>query len=371
MKKILVCLGTRPNFIKTVYLEKLFRLKGYEYQVLHTGQHFDQQMSDVFFDQLELRKPDFCLGISGGSNSESVGKIIVESEKVFLSYKPDLVIVIGDVNSTFACAFAAASLRIPLAHIESGLRSGDMDMPEERNRILTDALADLLFVTEPAGMTHLRNEGIQDAKIKLVGNTIIDALVKMLPLLNSNQVISNLGIKQPYCLATFHRPINVDNPDNLNMLVDTILKIAAFIPVVFPVHPRTLKMLQQTGDYSRLEIPHIRMTEPLGYIEFLKLMKESVCLISDSGGVQIESSYFGIPCFTIRETTELRITIEQGTNHLMNLHADEIAIAVKANIQPATRRRNETWLWDGKASERIVSEICNFLESKKPKSTVS
>ncbi|MFN4853431.1 MAG: non-hydrolyzing UDP-N-acetylglucosamine 2-epimerase [Bacteroidota bacterium] len=366
MKKILVCLGTRPNFIKTVYLEKLFRLKGYEYRVLHTGQHFDQQMSDVFFEQLELRKPDFYLGISGGTNSESVGKIIVESEKVFLSYKPDLVIVIGDVNSTFACAFAAASLRIPLAHIESGLRSGDLDMPEERNRILTDALSDLLFVTEPAGMTHLKNEGITDTKIKMVGNTIIDALVKMLPLLESNQVISKLGIKQPYCLATFHRPVNVDNPDNLNMLVDTILKIASFIPVVFPVHPRTLKKLQQTGEFSRLEIPQIRMTEPLGYIEFLKLMKESACLISDSGGVQIESSYFGIPCFTIRETTELRITLEEGTNHLMNLHPDEIAMAVKAGIQLTTSRRNDAWLWDGKASERIVNEVCNFLESKKP-----
>ncbi|MFN5493507.1 MAG: non-hydrolyzing UDP-N-acetylglucosamine 2-epimerase [Bacteroidota bacterium] len=366
MKKILVCLGTRPNFIKTVYLEKLFRLKGYEYRVLHTGQHFDQQMSDVFFEQLELRKPDFYLGISAGTNSESVGKIIVESEKVFLSYKPDLVIVIGDVNSTFACAFAAASLRIPLAHIESGLRSGDLDMPEERNRILTDALSDLLFVTEPAGMTHLKNEGITDAKIKRVGNTIIDALVKMLPLLESNQVISKLGIKQPYCLATFHRPVNVDNPSNLNMLVDTILKIASFIPVVFPVHPRTLKKLQQTGEFSRLEIPQIRMTEPLGYIEFLKLMKESACLISDSGGVQIESSYFGIPCFTIRETTELRITLEEGTNHLMNLHPDEIAMAVKAGIQLTTSRRNDAWLWDGKASERIVNEVCNFLESKKP-----
>lgn len=365
MKKILVCLGARPNFIKTVYLEKLFRLKGYEYNVLHTGQHFDQQMSNVFFDQLELRKPDYYLDISGGSNNESVGKIIVESEKVFHSYRPDIVIVIGDVNSTFACAFAAASLRIPVAHIESGLRSGDMDMPEERNRILTDALSDLLFVTEPAGITHLKNEGTQDTKIKLVGNTIVDALTKMLPLLDKNQIMSTLGIKQPYCLATFHRPVNVDNADNLRILVDTIEKIASFLPVVFPVHPRTKKMLQQAELYSRLDISQVKMTEPLGYIEFLKLMKESACLISDSGGVQIESSYFGIPCFTIRETTELLMTLEEGTNRLIRLDADEITLAVKASIQQTPSKRNESWLWDGRASERIVNEVCYFLENKK------
>ncbi|HLP51921.1 MAG TPA: UDP-N-acetylglucosamine 2-epimerase (non-hydrolyzing) [Chitinophagales bacterium] len=361
MKKILACVGTRPNFIKIVKLEKLFAEAGFEYRILHTGQHFDQKMSDVFFHQLKLRKPDYYLGIGGGSNNEVVGKIIVETEKILLEYKPDILIVPGDVNSTFACAFAAASLRIPVGHIESGLRSGDMDMPEERNRILTDSLSDLLFVTEPVGVDFLRKAGVDEKKIKLVGNTIVDALTEMLPVVDDCKVLDELGVAKPYAVVTFHRPVNVDDEKNLGIIVDALARISVMMQVVFPIHPRTLKRLEATGLKSKIDNPNIKLTEPLGYIEFLKLMKESVCIISDSGGVQIESSYFNIPCFTVRDTTELKITIEEGTNRLMELDAAKIAAEVKQVIDKPNTPPKQPWLWDGKASERIVEEVKSFL----------
>lgn len=361
MKKILACVGTRPNFIKIVKLEKLFAAAGFEYRILHTGQHFDQKMSDVFFHQLKLRKPDYYLGIGGGSNNEVVGKIIVETEKILLEYKPDMLIVPGDVNSTFACAFAAASLRIPVAHIESGLRSGDMDMPEERNRILTDALSDLLFVTEPVGVDFLRKAGVAEQKVKLVGNTIVDALIEMLPVVESSNILAELGVSNPYAVVTFHRPVNVDNDTNLGIIADALVRISAMMPVVFPVHPRTLKRLEASGLKEKITTPNIKLTEPLGYIEFLKLMKDSACIISDSGGVQIESSYFGIPCFTVRDTTELKMTIEEGTNRLMELDTDKITTAVKQVIEKPEAKTEQPWLWDGKASERIVEEVKGFL----------
>ena len=361
MKKILTCVGTRPNFIKIVKLEKLFRDAGFEYRILHTGQHFDKKMSDVFFHQLDLRKPDYYLGIGGGSNNEVVGKIIIEAEKVLLDYQPDLLIVPGDVNSTFACAFAAASLRIPVAHIESGLRSGDMDMPEERNRILTDSLSDLLFVTEPVGVEHLKQSGCPDEKIKLVGNTIVDALLEMMPLVENSTILDELKISKPYAAVTFHRPVNVDDLKNLTEIVNMLSQIATLMEVVFPIHPRTLKRLEETGLKDKINNPRIQLVEPLGYIEFLKLMKESACVISDSGGAQIESSYFNIPCLTIRDRTELKITIEEGTNQLMPLNAEKIVARVQEILSGKPKTAQPSWLWDGKASERIVEAVKGFL----------
>ncbi len=361
MKKILICVGTRPNFIKIVKLEKLFAEAGIEFKILHTGQHFDYKMSDVFFNQLKLRQPDYYLGIGGGSNNEIVGKLIVETEKKLLEYKPDMVIVPGDVNSTFACAFAAASLRIPVAHIESGLRSLDMDMPEERNRILTDSISDLLFVTEPIGVKYLKEAGVPESKIKLVGNTIVDALLEMMPLVDKSGILTELNISPPYCAVTFHRPVNVDDEKNLAKIVELLVSVSETMPVIFPIHPRTLKRLQDSGLDKKLSTSKVKLIEPLGYIEFLKLMKESSCLISDSGGVQIESSFFNVPCFTLRDTTELKITLEEGTNQLMPLDPPKIVSAIKDAIGNKRKPVNQPWLWDGKASDRIVQEVKKFL----------
>ena len=361
MKKILTCVGTRPNFIKIVKFKKLFESIGYEYKLLHTGQHFDEKMSAVFFHQLKLDEPDYYLGINASSNNQSVGKIIIETEKVLNEYQPDLLIVPGDVNSTFACAFAAASLHVPIAHIESGLRSFDMSMPEERNRILTDAISSLLFVTEKDGVTNLENAGIDSNKIKLVGNTIIDTLMLMLPLIDADKTVESLKLNEGYCLVTMHRPINVDVQANLSIVVDTLLEISKIRQVVFPIHPRTLGKMKEFDLIDKIKESNILLIEPQGYIEFLNLIKSASCIISDSGGVQIESSFLNVPCFTIRDRTELKITLEEGTNILLPLNKEVILSHIKSISRFDLKSKSK--LWDGKASERIVEEISLFLNA--------
>jgi len=361
MKKILACVGTRPNFIKIPKLRRLLEGAGFQYKILHTGQHFDYKMSEVFFKQLGIGEPEYYLGVGRGSNNEVVGRIISEAEKVMLEYDPDLVIVAGDVNSTFACSFAAASLGIPVGHIESGLRSFDMDMPEERNRILTDNLSDLLFVTEQIGIQNLEKAGFDMQKVKLVGNTIVDVLIQILPIVNNCKIVEELNIRNPYCTATFHRPVNVDEEKNLAIIVDALVRTSKILTVVFPVHPRTLKNLERLGLKEKLVKNSIKMIEPLGYIEFLALMKNSSCVISDSGGVQIETSYFNIPCFTVRDTTELKITLDSGTNKLLELNADIIVKNVEDVMFGNFKQTKPQMVWDGKASERIVEEITKFL----------
>ena len=362
MKKILTCVGTRPNFIKVIKLRSLLQQMGFEYKLLHTGQHFDDNMSKIFFNQLSLGKPDYFLGIGGGTNNAVVGKIIQQVETVFLEYAPDLVIVPGDVNSTFACAFAAASLHIPVAHIESGLRSFDKTMPEERNRILTDHLSELLLVTEPVGVQQLLAEGIPKTRIKLCGNTIIDALMEMMPLVDSSKVLQELEVKENYCLATFHRPVNVDEPAALKKIVKIISGISKKCKVIFPVHPRTKANLEKNNFLMLLQNENIILTEPKGYIDFLALLKNSSCVISDSGGVQIETSFLNIPCFTVRNTTELKITIEQGTNTLVELEPAIVIQLVEKALEGEAKRSAETDLWDGKASERIADAIADFFK---------
>ncbi|MFN8285117.1 MAG: UDP-N-acetylglucosamine 2-epimerase (non-hydrolyzing) [Chitinophagales bacterium] len=366
-KKILTCVGTRPNFIKVVKLRRLFETAGFEYKILHTGQHFDAKMSEIFFTQLGLGEPDYYLGIGGGSNNEVVGKIIIETEKVLLEYKPDMLIVPGDVNSTFACAFAAASLRIPVGHIESGLRSFDMDMPEERNRVLTDNISDLLFVTEQVGVDNAKAAGFAEEKVKLVGNTMVDALVEMLPLIEECKVQKDLGISGSYGVATFHRPVNVDDDKNLAVIVDTLCRISEKLTMVFPVHPRTLKQLEKCGLKQKLDNSKVMLTEPQGYIEFLKLVKDSSCVISDSGGIQTETSYFNVPCFTIRETSELKVTIEDGTNTLLPMDADVITANVNDALTGKRKHAKKLQVWDANASERIVEEVKKFFGQRQGK----
>lgn len=362
MKKILICVGTRPNFIKITRFEEEFEKLGYEMKLLHTGQHFDRNMSELFFEQLKIRKPDFFLGIHGGSHSETVGKIMLAAEKVMLDYKPDLVIVPGDVNSTFACAFVASSLRIPVAHIESGLRSFDMDMPEERNRILTDAISDLLFVTEPVGVENLENDGVEASKIHLVGNTMIDSIASFEGIIEQNTINTQLGLQAgEYILATFHRPVNVDNPAHLQELLEALALASESTPVVFPIHPRTLKNINQFKLNYLLEKETLQIIEPQGYIEFMKLVKYAKAIISDSGGIQAEASYFQTPCITVRDTTELKITLTKGTNHLSALDRNQILATLE---QALKKEATSIPLWDGKASERIVKVIDTYLNGQ-------
>ncbi|MEO1050656.1 MAG: UDP-N-acetylglucosamine 2-epimerase (non-hydrolyzing) [Bacteroidota bacterium] len=360
MKKILICVGTRPNFIKITKLEdELQKLGDYEIKLLHTGQHFDQNMSEVFFQQLKLRSPDFFLGINSSSHSEVVGKIIIEAEKVMLDYKPDAVIVPGDVNSTFACAFAASSLRIPVAHIESGLRSYDMDMPEERNRVLTDSLSDLLFVTEAIGLENLKKEGYLDSKVYLVGNTMIDSVKSFEGVIDQNQVVQQLRMEEKgYILTSFHRPINVDHPESLTELLKTLKSISSIYPIVFPIHPRTSKNVSAFELDYLLEEKNIHVIQPQGYLEFMKLLKNAKAVISDSGGIQAEASYFGTPCVTVRDTTELKVTLTHGTNNLSALTEEAIT---KTLNNALVKKNQDIPYWDGKSSVRIAEVINRYL----------
>lgn len=342
-------------------LRKLLEAYGFEYRLLHTGQHFDPNMSAIFFEQLKLGKPEYHLGIGGGSNNELVGTIIQKTDAVLNEYQPDLVVVPGDVNSTFACAYAAASRDIPVAHIESGLRSFDMTMPEERNRILTDHISKVLFVTEPAGVANLKKEGIAEEKIHLVGNTIVDALLEIMPLIDGSKVMDEIGAVKPLCVFTFHRPVNVDSKEALTKVVEIVRVVSKKMKAVFPVHPRTKKRMEEWGLVDKLQSPDIILTEPQGYIDFLKLIKESDCVVSDSGGIQIETSYLGVPCFTVRATTELRITLDEGTNTLVNLNPSQVSDLIFQSLNREHKAGKGIPHWDGKASERIAEGISRLL----------
>lgn len=364
MKKVICCVGTRPNFIKIVKFQALFEQAGIEYRLLHTGQHFDRNMSEVFFEELGLGEPDYYLGIGGGTHGQVVGRITEKVEQIFMEEQPDLVIVPGDVNSTFACAFAASSLRIPVAHIESGLRSFDMDMPEERNRILTDAISDLLLVTEQVGMDNLAKEGKSGAGVQLVGNTMVDALRLMMPVIEKSNVSKVLGVeKDGFMLCTFHRPVNVDQEDSLRVIADSLKAAAGMCPVVFPIHPRTRKRLQEFGLQDFLDHPGIKFTDPIGYIDFIHLVSKSKAVLSDSGGIQTETSFLDIPCFTVRDTTELWMTVEQGTNTLLPLDAQRITAELEQLMQGQRKNSRNSELWDGMASERCMPHFLNLINA--------
>ncbi|GIV33594.1 MAG: UDP-N-acetylglucosamine 2-epimerase (non-hydrolyzing) [Chitinophagales bacterium] len=359
-KKILTCVGTRPNFIKTVNLRELLEQRGFEYKLLHTGQHFDHNMSGIFFKELNLGEPDFHLNVKGSSNNEVVGKIILAMEPVIESYRPDLIMVPGDVNSTFACAFAASACRVPVAHIESGLRSFDRSMPEEINRILVDDLSDLLFVTEESGVQNLHREGKSAEKIKFVGNTMIDALVRFLPFIEQSDIRTRYNLSD-YYLVTFHRPSNVDTENALEEIIRLLEEVSRTKQVVFPVHPRTRKRLAEHKVASLLDKPNIILTDPVGYLDFIHLLKYAAAVLTDSGGIQEESTYLGIPCLTIRPNTERPVTITVGTNTLVPFDRKRILSLLDDIAQGRYKTGRVPPLWDGKASERIAEEVRRFF----------
>jgi UDP-N-acetylglucosamine 2-epimerase (non-hydrolysing) len=333
----------------------LERTEGVESLIVHTGQHYDQKMSDIFFEQLGMPEPDVYLGVGSGSHAQQTARIMVAFEEVMEDEAPDLVVVVGDVNSTLACALVATKMHIPVAHIEAGLRSGDRRMPEEINRVMTDSIADLLFVTEQSGVDNLKSEGIPDEKVHLVGNLMIDSLVAFRERAARASIIEDLGVEAgSYVLMTMHRPSNVDHAEGIEALVDTLRRLASKRPVVFPMHPRTKHRIEEFGftdDIASLDNLHV--LEPLGYLQFLRLMEEAAVVVTDSGGIQEETTFLGVPCLTLRENTERPITITMGTNELMPLNAQPIAERVD-EVTGGSYEPQRPPYWDGEAAERIV-----------------
>lgn len=369
MKKIISIVGARPNFMKVAPLHKAFekiscqnRNSNINHLICHTGQHYDEKMSKVFFDELELPKPDFYLGIGGGSHAEQTSKIMIEFEKVLLTEKPDLVIVVGDVNSTIACSLTAVKLGIKVAHVEAGLRSFDRKMPEEINRILTDSISDFLFVTEKSGMENLRNEGIGSEKVFFVGHVMIDSLIHYLPKSEKSKIFDELAVEPfKYFTATFHRPSNVDDPENLSQLLKFLSSVSSEYKVVFPVHPRTRNNIAKFGLEGEIS-KQIILTDPIGYLDFIRLISKSKLLLTDSGGIQEETTYLGIPCITLRKTTERPITVQEGTNYLVGDNYNLANEIVSDIISGKAKKGKIPELWDGKAAERIVEILFNVLE---------
>lgn len=358
MKRIMHVVGARPNFMKVApIMEEMAQYPRHFEQVLvHTGQHYDANMSQVFFDELGMPKPDVNLEVGSSSHAQQTAQIMQRFEPVLLEYRPDWLIVPGDVNSTVACALVASKLGVKVAHIESGLRSFDRGMPEEVNRVLTDHISDLLFTTEPSGNKNLSHEGITPEKIRFVGNTMIDTLVRLLPKAEERWTSrrTSLGL-ETFVLVTLHRPSNVDDLDTLREIVMALLEISRDTQVVFPVHPRTRQRIDRLG--FDMTGANIILTEPLGYLDFLALEAHAALVMTDSGGVQEETTYLGVPCLTARPNTERPITLTVGTNCLVESSRDALVAAAKSIINrgqgPSRVTRPE--LWDGCAAERIVA----------------
>ncbi len=356
--KILSIVGARPNFMKVAPLHRAFlNYPDIESKIIHTGQHYDAKMSDVFFNQLELPKPDYFLGVGGGSHTQQTAKIMIEFEQVMKAEKPDIVLVVGDVNSTIACAMVAVKEHIPVVHVEAGLRSGDRRMPEEINRIMTDCISDQLFVTEIAGMNNLKRESIADEKVHFVGNVMIDSLVYYREKASRLTLLDEMGLKpKSYVLMTMHRPSNVDSEEGLKNILTIIKDTAARKTVLFPVHPRTLKNMETFGLLDELRsLSDVIILEPQGYLEFLYLMENAEIIITDSGGIQEETTYLKVPCLTFRESTERPVTVEVGTNYLLSdLNPESVRELVTKILDGGAKEGHIPDFWDGHAAERIV-----------------
>jgi UDP-N-acetylglucosamine 2-epimerase (non-hydrolysing) len=321
--------------------------------LVHTGQHYDVNMSDVFFQQLSIPSPDVNLGVGSGAHGKQTAEIMIGFEAHVQEHRPDVVLVYGDVNSTVAAALVCAKLEIRIGHVEAGLRSFDRTMPEEVNRLVTDQLADMLFTPSDDGDINLAKEGIPKEKIFLVGNVMIDTLVRLLP---SAQSVSLDGLPQKYILVTLHRPSNVDDPASLRCLLGTLSNISTHIPVLFPVHPRTRQRIKDLG-MSLPATDRLILSEPRPYIEFLALQHRSTAVVTDSGGIQEETTFLGVPCITVRENTERPITVTQGTNVLVGRDMEALSREVQNILTGKSKPHRIPPLWDGKASERIADII--------------
>jgi UDP-N-acetylglucosamine 2-epimerase (non-hydrolysing) len=355
--KILSIVGTRPNFMKIAPLVKEFKKKGVDHVLVHTGQHYDKEMSKLFFDDLGIPKPDVDLGVGSGTRDDQIKSVNEKLRLIIEKGKPDIVVVVGDVNSTLASAQTASNLGIKVAHVEAGLRSFDNTMPEELNRIETDKISDFLFTTEKSGNINLENEGRGKDKIFFVGNVMIDTLLDHKEKSKNSRILEKLKLeKNNYCALTLHRPSNVDNKKDFENILSILEKIQENIKIVFPVHPRARKNIQSFGLDSRVKsMKNLIIIDPIGYLDFLYLMANSKLMLTDSGGIQEETTVLGIPCITLRKNTERPITVEQGTNLLVSVDKEEVVSKALEVIDDKLELKNKIpKLWDGNAAERIA-----------------
>ncbi|MCW8889418.1 MAG: UDP-N-acetylglucosamine 2-epimerase (non-hydrolyzing) [Sedimenticola sp.] len=372
--KVLCVVGARPNFMKIAPIMRAFKQSTHDIEatLLHTGQHYDAAMKTAFFDQLHIPEPDIDLGVGSGSHTVQTAEIMLRFEPVLDELQPSAVLVLGDVNSTIACALVAVKKEIPVIHVESGLRSYDRQMPEEINRVLTDQISDLLFTTERSAEKNLSREGIATSRIHFVGNVMIDTLLYNLNrAVNSQQLISD---KVPseilaeylsgYALVTMHRPSNVDNPTNLKGLLETLRRVSEQRPLVFPIHPRTAQRIKENGYQHLIESPRILQLPPLGYLELLGLMKDAKLVLTDSGGIQEETTALGVPCVTLRENTERPITADEGTNTVVGIDPEKIHACVDEILETGGKSGRIPEYWDGKAAERIVEVIHEWSKQR-------
>jgi UDP-N-acetylglucosamine 2-epimerase (non-hydrolysing) len=365
--KLINIVGARPNFMKMApIVRQLERHPEIEWQLIHTGQHYDDAMSRVFFEELQLPPPHVFLGVGSGSQAEQTAQMMVKLEQVMQSYSPDMVLVVGDTNSALAGALTAAKLCIPVAHVEAGLRSYDRTMPEEINRLCTDCISTLFFTPSRGAGDILKGEGIPADRIHFVGNVMIDTLVACRERAMQSQILETLHLEEKhYAVLTLHRPSNVDTPETLSWLLDVIGEIAARIPVVFPVHPRTQRRIQEFGLQPRLEtLPQVKITAPLGYLDFLKLMACAQFVMTDSGGIQEETTVLGVPCLTLRENTERPETVTEGTNTLVGRHRDKILAETLRILDGHGKVGRVPELWDGQAARRIVDVLVKWQEEQ-------
>ena len=360
MKNCILVVGARPNYMKIAPLWRIINEKAPEVTqtLIHTGQHYDAKMSDVFFGDLSMPQPDICLNIGSGSHAQQTAGVMIALEPIFKDILPDVVIVVGDVNSTLAATLVAKKLHISVAHVESGLRSFDREMPEEINRIATDSIADNLFTSCRDGNINLKNEGVDESRVHFVGNIMIDSLVHALPHLEKSTILDQFNLKpEEYLCTTLHRPSNVDDPAKLREILEALDVIAHDIKVVFPVHPRTAAVIKQL-DWKPVNAG-FAIVDPVGYMDFMRLITNAKAVITDSGGIQEETSYLGIPCLTVRENTERPITVTEGTNRLVKSSSELLVASARDILQAEKPVVPNIALWDGHTAERILDVLIN------------
>ena len=355
--------GARPNFMKIAPIVRALQAHGgLGFKIIHTGQHYDREMNDVFFEELGIPQPDVFMGAGGGSHAQQTAKIMTAFEELCQAQRPDAVLVVGDVNSTLACSIVAKKLNIPVAHVEAGLRSGDMSMPEEINRLVTDSISDWFFVTEPSGVEHLRREGKAEGAIHYVGHVMVDNVLyqaeKLAKAEARFETSDFMSRHKRYGVVTLHRPSNVDNAEMMTRIGGALKEIAADLPLLFPVHPRTRANLEKFGIDLGADIT---LVGPQGYMSFLNLWKDSVVVLTDSGGMQEETTALGVPCITIRENTERPVTVEEGTNVLAGTDPARIIAEARKVMRGDGKQGQRPHLWDGRAAERIVGILAKAL----------
>lgn len=363
-KHILCVVGARPNFMKIAPIMRAFKASPMRASLLHTGQHYDAAMNQSFFEQLGIPQPEVDLGVGSASHAVQTAQIMLGFEPELLRLKPDAILVVGDVNSTVACALVAVKHHIPVIHVEAGLRSFDRMMPEEVNRVLTDQISSMLFTTEESALENLTREGIDAARVNFVGNVMIDTLYYNLPKATPyTKTLADSGyhVESAYALVTLHRPSNVDDPGVLKRLVELLLEIHQTTPLVFPVHPRTAQKLEAAGLQQRLAEAGVALLGPQGYREMLGLTKDASVVLTDSGGLQEETTALGVPCLTLRENTERPITVAQGTNTVVGTDPAAIRAALDTLREGQGAETKSPPLWDGKAAERIVQHIADWF----------